>query len=214
MKYLPLLFLVFFANDLFAQEHDSNKALKDIVDVSIGAKSEGLSLLGNIVIAILNSCDEEKRDDCPEDDEDDIPYIKMIFGGEAKMGFNLEPFLLSGGYDLLSIPKDYYGEQITTSTFFIESQINLILDDVQSPYIFGQIGRSSFSLEDLMNHWRYTLGVGYKGGIFGMDVGYSFFNKPEEQQLEFMLNEENVFRVEESFLQSGFVALRLTFKLL
>ncbi|WP_299115512.1 hypothetical protein [uncultured Winogradskyella sp.] len=212
MKYFSALLLVILTSYLHAQQQKPNNTFEDIVDLSISLKAEALGSVANLIIAVLNSCDDENND-C-EDNEDEVAYIKMIFGGETKVGFNINPLLLSGGYDLLSIPKDVYGKEIIGSTFFVESQIDLSSDGEQSPYFFGQIGRTSFSLKQLIPHWRYTMGIGYKGEHVGLDVGYNFFNNPEEQQQEFLINDTELFKVEDSFLKSGFVTLRLTFEIL
>ena len=210
--FITILAVVYFNNVLSQQKTTTNSSLKNKIELSIGIKAEATSALVNFLLSLLNSCNDVDND-CHEEDENDVDYISQIFGGESKIGVHIEHLLVSGGYDILNFPKAIYGEEIFASTVFLESQLNLSPDHHKTSYLFGQIGKTSFSIKEIIPHWRYTMGIGYKKAHFGLDLGYNFYNRPKEQLQEFLISDDEVFVVEESFLHSGLVTLRLTFLL-
>lgn len=181
--------------------------------VSLDADLGGL-IVNSIVAFINNNFD---NNDCyeygyySESSCSRVNGVRMHFGGEFKLNFNLhQQFSLSGGYRILSLPFDRYGKEIISKGFYLEPHLNLSNDYDDTAFVFAQFGKTSFNNENIIPHWQYTLGLGYKVETISLDVGYNFFNKPLEQPTEFNLAQDQLFRTEDSFLNKGFAMVRLS----
>lgn len=211
MKKLTLLFSLF---AFFSIKFNTYSQTEKIINSSISVKGDPAGILVNTVAGILNSI-FYNEEDCYtngyyEDDCDRVNGKRILFGGEFKINFNLhQNITFSGGYRMLSIPFDHYGKEIISRGFYVEPHINLSNDKEQTPFLFGQFGKTTFSQEEIVNHWQYTFGFGYKYEGTSIDLGYNLFNKPLEQEQEFYINEEQ-FQTENSFLNKGYAMVRLT----
>lgn len=204
---LSLLLAFLFPTTQYSQNKFFNSTVS--LDGDLGG------LIVNSLAAIINSNIDDN--DCYEYgyyDESScnrVNGIRMHFGGEFKLNFNLhQQFSLSGGYRILSMPFDRYGDEIISQGFYVEPQINLSDDFEDTAFVFAQFGKTSFNNENIVPHWQYTLGLGYKVEAISFDLGYNFFNKPLEQQTEFNLVEDRLFRTEDSFLNKGFAMVRVS----
>ena len=206
--------LIFSLLAIFSIQFNTYSQSEKLINSSISVKGDPAGIFANTLAGILNSIfyDEE---DCYtngyyDEDCDRVNGKRMLFGGEFKLNFNLHPNVtVSGGYRVLSIPYDQYGKEIISRGFYIEPHINLSNDKEQTPFLFGQFGKASFSQEEIINHWQYTFGFGYKYEGTSIDLGYHLFNKPLEQEQEFYLN-DNLFQTENSFLTKGYAMVRFT----
>ena len=209
MKKANLIFS--FLAILFIQFQSFSQSEK-LINSSISIKGDPTGIFVNTLAGVINSAfyDDEDCYDYYEDDCDRVNGKRMLFGGEFKLNFNLhQNFTFSGGYRILSIPYDQYGIEIVSSGFYIEPHINLSNDKDQTPFVFGQFGKTSFSQEEIINHWQYTFGFGYKYEGTSLDLGYNLFNKPLEQDQEFYISDA-LFQTENSFLIKGFAMVRFT----
>lgn len=209
MKTIALIFslLVFLSS-----QSNTYSQSKKVINSSISIKGDPAGIFANTLAGIINLAfyDDEDCYDYYEDDCNRVNGIGMVIGGEFKLNFNLHQHLtLSGGYRVSSIPFDRYGKEIITRGFYVEPHINLSNDDDQTPFVFGQFGKTSFSQENIINHWQYTFGFGYKYEGTSIDLGYNLYNKPIEQEQEFYIN-DNLFQAENSFLSKGYAMVRFT----
>lgn len=212
MKIITLIIILFCISATpFKAHSQSNK----LINSSVSVQADPGGLFVNTIAFALNSIfyndDNNYNDYYYEEDENErIRGKKLMFGGEFKLNFNLhQQFTLSGGYRVLSIPNDYYGEHIISSGFYVEPHINLSNQLDQTPFVFGQFGKTSFSQKEIINHWQYTFGLGYKYEGTSLDIGYNLFNKPLEQEPEFYVS-DNLIQTENSFLNKGFAMVRFT----
>jgi len=211
MKKITLIFiiLVFFSIPFNAYSQSDK-----LVNSSISIKGDPGGLFVNTVAAVINSIlyDEEDCYDYYEYEQDcnKVNGKRMLFGGEFKLNFEIHKhFSFYGGYRILSIPSDLYGKEIVSHGFFVEPHFNFSNDKDQTPYLFGQFGKTSFNQKEIIKHWQYTFGLGYKYEGSSIDFGYNLFNKPLEQEQEFNLN-ENLVQTENSFLNKGYAMIRFT----
>ncbi len=210
MKSITLIFSLL---TFFSIQFNIYSQSEKLINSSISIKGDPAGIFANTVVGIINSIlydDEDCYDYYYEDDCNRVNGIRMVIGGEFKLNFNLHQHLtLSGGYRVSSIPYDKYGKEIISRGFYVEPHINLSNDNDQTPFIFGQFGKTSFSQERIINHWQYTFGFGYKYEGTSIDLGYNLYNKPLEQEQEFYIN-DNLFQAENSFLSKGYAMVRFT----
>lgn len=192
----------------------ANSQNQKFINSTISIKGDPVGIFANTIAGLINSSIYD--DDCNDYDNyyencNKVNGKRMYFGGEFKINFNLNNrFTLSSGYRLLSIPFDVYGEEIITRGFYLEPHLNLSNDFEDTPFVFAQFGKTLFNQESIVAHWQYTFGLGYKVEKLSLDVGYNFFNKPLEQQEEFIIDNEHDFNTQQSFLNKGYAMVRLS----
>ena len=181
--------LIFSLLAMFLIQFCSYSQSEKLINSSVSVKGDPGSIFVNTISGMLNSIfydDKDCYNNYYYDDEncDRIKGKRMTFGGEFKLNFNVHRhFSLSGGYRVLSIPFDHYGKEIISHGFYIEPQINLSTNTQQTPFVFGQFGKTSFSQKEIINHWQYTFGLGYKHEGTSLDIGYNLWNKNQNFML-------------------------------